>query len=330
MLKLSDFDYLLPKELIAQYPLKERDSARLLVLDRKIGTVEHRSFKDILEYFNPGDLLVLNDTKVLPSRLMGRRQTGGKAEVLLLKVKSGLTFSVLISPARIKIGEKLNFNGGKVLGEITAKNEITFNTKDITATYSLGVMPLPPYIKRPPEGSDNIYYQTVYAKNQGSVASPTAGLHFTEELIGKIESKGVNIAYITLHIGISTFKPVKAADISGHRMEPESFNVPGSTVRLIEKARLNKKRIFAVGTTSCRALEAWGSGKSEGITDLFVYPGYKFNTVACLMTNFHLPRTTLFMLACAFAGNSLIRKAYQEAIDKEYRFYSYGDAMLII
>ena len=329
-MKLSEFDYPLPKELIAQYPLEERDTARLLVLDRKQCTIGHRIFKNIVDYFRQGDLIVLNNTKVLPSRLIGSRVTGGKVELLLLKAKSGLTFEALIKPSRTKLKEKIIFNGGKIYGEVTAKNEVTFLAKDRETIYNLGVMPLPPYIKRDSQDSDNLYYQTVYAKESGSIASPTAGLHFTEELIAQIKSRGVNIAYITLHIGYSTFKPVKSEDITGHKMEKEYFRISQEAQSSIKQARLKRGRIFAVGTTACRSLETYALANKEEYTDLFIYPGYKFKMTDCLLTNFHLPRTTLFMLACAFAGTKLVKKAYQEAIDKKYRFYSYGDAMLIV
>jgi len=329
-MKLSDFDYQLPKELIAQYPLKERDAARLLVLNRKQGTIEHCIFKDIIDYLREDDLLALNNTKVLPSRLEGRRLTGGKVQALLLNQKTGLTFNTLIKPSRIKLGEKIIFNGGKIYGEVIAKNEIKFNAQDIDALYSQGKMPLPPYIKRQPDDLDNVYYQTVYAKKLGSIASPTAGLHFTKELITKINSCGINIVYITLHISYSTFKPVKAEDIISHKMEKEYFNITEDMIRLIDQTHERGARIFAVGTTSCRALETYASGLKEGYTDLFIYTGYKFKMVDCLITNFHLPRTTLFMLVCAFAGEEFIKKAYQEAIDKKYRFLSFGDVMLIV
>jgi len=338
-MKLSDFDYTLPKELIAQYPLKERDAARLLVLDRKKGAIEHTCFKDITNYFNPGDLLVLNDTKVVPSRIIGRRITGGRVELLLLKQKSGLTFDALIRPGRIRLKEKIIFNGGKISAEVTSKNEVTFSAKDREAIYNLGVMPLPPYIKRDCEDSDNIYYQTIYARENGSIASPTAGLHFTGSLLKEIESSRVNIGYLTLHVGISTFKPVKAPDVTTHKMEEEEFIIPAETIKLWRDAKKRGNRVFCAGTTTVRALEA-----SAGLitdyqlpitnyrdsTELFIYPGYKFKMADCLITNFHLPKTTLFMLTCAFAGEELTKKAYQEAVDKKYRFYSYGDAMLII
>jgi S-adenosylmethionine:tRNA ribosyltransferase-isomerase len=329
-MKLSDFDYCLPKELIAQYPLKERDHARLLVLDRKRQKIEHSYFKDIASYLIPEDLLVLNNTKVSPCRIIGSRITGGRVELLLVKHKSGLTFQAMIKPARVKLKEKILFNGSKVSAEVTDKNEVTFSVKDIQTIYNLGVMPLPPYIKRDSEDLDNIYYQTVYAKEEGAIASPTAGLHFTEDLIKGIQSRGVNFAYITLHVGLGTFKPVKSDDITAHKIEREYFIVPQEAENLIQKAQIAKARIFAVGTTSCRTLETFADGNRQGYTDLFIYPGYKFRMVDCLITNFHLPRTTLFMLACAFAGEKLVKKAYQEAVDKKYRFYSYGDAMLIL
>lgn len=329
-MRLSDFDYLLPKELIAQYPLEKRDSARLLVLKRQNSAIEHRIFKDIVDYLNKDDLIVLNNTKVLPSRLIGSRITGGKVELLLLKQKSGLTFNALVKPNRIKWGEKIIFNGKGIWCEMTGNHEVTFYAPGIDAIYRHGAMPLPPYIKRAPEELDNDYYQTVYAEVQGSIASPTAGLHFTEELVSKIESRGININHITLHISYSTFKPVKVEDITKHKMEKEYFRIGQEAKNSINQARLKKGRIFAVGTTTCRALETYAMRAKDGYTDLFIYPGYKFQMADCLITNFHLPRTTLFMLVCAFAGEKLIKKAYQEAIDKKYRFYSYGDAMLIV
>jgi S-adenosylmethionine:tRNA ribosyltransferase-isomerase len=330
-MKLTDFDYHLPKELIAQYPLRERDRARLLVLKRSQGTIEHRIFKDILDYLKKEDLLVLNNTKVLPSRLKGFRATGGKVEILLLNQKSDFTFNALIKPARVKIKEKIILNGANISAEVSAKNEITFSGADIDRIYKLGRMPLPPYIKREPDDLDDVYYQTVYAQKEGAIASPTAGLHFTQELLSDIKSRGINAAYITLHISYSTFRPVKSEDVTKHKMDKEYFKISDEAVRLIEQARLRGNRIFCVGTTSLRALETYASRRiNEGYTDLFIYPGYKFNIACGLVTNFHLPRTTLFMLVCAFAGERLIKKAYQEAIDKKYRFYSYGDAMLII
>ena len=328
--ELSHFDYSLPKELIAQYPLKKRDTARLLVLDRKKGKIEHLVFKDILRFFQKDDLFVLNNTKVLPARLEGFRSTKGKVEVLLLRRLGPSHFKAFIRPSRVKAGEKLNFNSGGIFGVVCGRNEIAFNTRHLKSIYGLGVMPLPPYIKRQSEDIDRTYYQTVYAKVPGAVASPTAGLHFTKGLIQKMKSSGLNFACVTLHVGVGTFRPVKAQNIREHKMEPEYFRIPASTIRLIQKAQEGQKRIVAVGTTSLRALETYAAGRRKGTTDLFIYPGYQFRLVDSLLTNFHLPRTTLFMLVCAFAGEKLIKKAYQRAIDKKYRFYSYGDAMLII
>jgi len=349
MLKLSDFDYYLPKELIAQYPLKKRDDARLLVLDRKRGTIEHSNFSNIGEFLAKGDSLVLNNTKVLPCRLIGKRMTGGRVEVFLIGKKGAGRFEALIKPTRVKLQERIIFNGGKTFGTIMGKREVSFNTLDVKKIYALGRMPLPPYIKRDAQELDDSYYQTVYARNEGAVAAPTAGLHFTPALIKKIRLSGVNIAELTLHVGTGTFKPVKSEDIRRHKMEAEDFQISKETLKLIERTQASGRKVFAVGTTSCRALEAschcegrkssrhCEARSAEAIskkglksTDLFIYPGYKFKAVDCLLTNFHLPRTTLFMLVCAFAGERLIKKAYREAIEKKYRFYSYGDAMLII
>ncbi len=327
MLRLINFDYPLPKELIAQYPLAERDEAKLLVLDRHKNKIEHRVFKNIKDYLKKEDLLVLNDTKVLPARLVGKRKTGGNVEILLLERKAGLTFRVLVRPARVKIAERIFFENSKISCLLSAKNEVVFDAKEEKEVYALGKMPLPPYIKREAEDKDNIYYQTVYAAYDGSVAAPTAGLHFTKELLNDLKCR---LTYITLHVGYSTFKPVKAENILEHTMEPEEFMVPEKTVQAIEKTRAKGGKIFAVGTTSCRALEAFGQGVREGSTNLFIYPGYKFKLVDGLLTNFHLPKTTLFMLACAFGGIDLIKAAYAEAVEKQYRFYSYGDVMLIL
>ncbi|MFA6216601.1 MAG: tRNA preQ1(34) S-adenosylmethionine ribosyltransferase-isomerase QueA [Candidatus Omnitrophota bacterium] len=329
-MKLADFDYHLPRELIAEYPLAERDQARLMVLNRSRQTIEHRIFKDIIGYFSAGDLLVLNDTKVLACRLYGRRSTGGKVEILLLNRKNGLTFEVLLKPHRLKLNEKIELPDSDISAVITAKNEVTFCAPDSNSIYSLGVVPLPPYIKRKPEAQDSIDYQTVYAKSEGSIASPTAGLHFTEALLARIAAGNVEIGYVTLHVGHATFQPVKAEDVISHRMGREQFCINDETKTSIDRAQQEKRRIFAVGTTSCRTIETYACGKQEGYTDLFIYPGYQFKLVNCFITNFHLPRTTLFMLSCAFAGEQFMKRAYQEAIEQKYRFYSYGDAMLIV
>ncbi|MCM8780509.1 MAG: tRNA preQ1(34) S-adenosylmethionine ribosyltransferase-isomerase QueA [Candidatus Omnitrophica bacterium] len=330
-MRLSDFDYQLPKELIAQYPLKERDKARLLVLERTSGNIRHCIFKEITDYLKKGDLLIINDTKVIHSRLRGQRVTGGKVEVLLLRRKKGLIFEALIRPARIKPQEKIVFDGGKIWATVIADGQILFDSPDVSTIYNLSSLPLPPYIKREPEELDEIYYQTVYAKREGAIAAPTAGLHFSESLIEKIKSEGINIASVTLHISYSTFKPVKVEDVTQHKMTAEYFEIPQETIVALSETQQAKARIFSVGTTSMRALETYAQqGRIQGYTDLYIYPGYNFKLVDCLLTNFHLPRTSLFILVCAFAGRDLIMKAYQEAIDKKYRFYSYGDAMLIL
>ncbi len=330
MLKLSEFDYPLPKELIAQYPLKNRQDSRLLIVNRKEGKLSHGVFKDLASFLSKNDLLVLNDTKVLHCRLMGKKATGGRVEILLTRRLNATTFSCLVQPSRTKPGEKIFFAEGKVIGILSKRGEISFKTADADLIYNYGIVPLPPYIKRDPEDSDKAAYQTVYAKNEGALASPTAGLHFTQESLDHIRGLGVNLAYLTLHVGLGTFRPVKCEDILEHKMEPEHFVIPDATIALLNQAKVDKGRVISVGTTSLRALETFASGRKEGNTDLFIYPGYKFKLTDCLLTNFHLPRTTLFMLVCAFGGEQLMKKAYQEAVDKKYRFYSYGDAMLII
>lgn len=346
-MKLSDFDYNLPKDLIAQYPLKERHKAKLLVLDRAKGLISHHMFEEVLDYINKDDLLVLNNTKVLTCRLIGHKATGGKVEVLLTRRRNGSIFEALVQPSRTKTGEKIFFGEGNITGIISDRGEISFKPQDADRIYQFGQVPLPPYIKREPEEMDKVYYQTVYAEKEGAIASPTAGLHFTGELLKEISSKGIDLAYLTLHVGLGTFKPVKSDNITEHKMEPEYFKVPENVQKKTEEARAKKKKIIAVGTTSMRALESYANGVKEGHTSLFIYPGYKFKIADSLLTNFHLPKTTLFMLVCAFSaagarlpdgqgsasgggGIELMKKAYQEAVDRKYRFYSYGDAMLII
>ena len=286
-MKLSNFDYELPKDLIAQYPLKERHKAKLLVLHRAQEKIEHCLFEDILNFITKDDLLVLNNTKVLTCRLMGRKATGGKVEVLLTRRKTGSIFECLIQPSRTKDGEKIIFAEGRITGIISGRGEISFKLPDANTIYQFGQVPLPPYIKREPEDLDKIYYQTVYAEKEGAIASPTAGLHFTNELLNEIKARGIDTAYITLHVGLGTFKPVKSDDITEHQMEPEYFNVPKISQEKIESARLNKKRIIPVGTTSLRALESYANGVKEGNTDLFIYPGYKFKIANGLLTNFY-------------------------------------------
>ena len=330
MLKLAEFDYSLPKELIAQYPLEKREEARLLIVNRKTGLISHGVFNDIVKFFKTNDLLVFNDTKVLHCRLMGNKITGGRVEILLTRRINGTTFSCLVQPSRTKVGEKITFALSSISGTLSSRGQISFKQSDADRIYNFGIVPLPPYIKREPEDLDTIYYQTVYAKNEGALASPTAGLHFTQESLKQIQSAGVNLAYVTLHVGLGTFRPVRCENITEHKMEAEYFLVPEATSTALDKAKADRGRIIAVGTTSLRALETYASGRKEGNTDLFIYPGYKFALVDSLLTNFHLPMTTLLMLVCAFGGKELIMKAYQEAVNNKYRFYSYGDAMLII
>ena len=356
-MKLSDFDYKLPKELIAQYPSAERDESMLMVLHKDTGKIEHRIFRDIIEYLNPGDLLVLNNTRVLPARLMGRKETGGKVDTLVLnpspyplpggeRERVRGEYEVLLKPARgCKVGSKIIFGEGKLKAEVARvengrrflKFECNGNLEKMLD--ESGEMPLPPYIKRETIDSDEERYQTVYASKKGAVAAPTAGLHFTKKVLEDISKKGVDVEYVTLHVGYGTFRSVKAEDIKEHKMEKEYFEIDNNVIE-----KLNKKngRVIAVGTTSCRVLETvvakftlprvaeQALRLQQGWTDLFIYPGYKFKIVDALLTNFHLPKTTLLMLVAAFCGKELLSKAYEEAIREKYRFYSYGDAMLII
>jgi len=341
MLNLSDFDYNLPKELIAQYPSGKREGSRLLVLHRDSSKIEHRFFRDIVEYFKAGDLLVLNDTKVLPARLIGKKETGGKIEALILAPGSrfeaqGDQYEALLKPTRgCKVGTKLIFGEGELNAEVSrienGRRFLRFkcngNLEGLLEKF--GKMPLPPYIKRQSVSSDRERYQTVYAEKIGAVAAPTAGLHFTKGMLSRLSNKGIDLRYITLHVGYGTFRPVKIEDISNHKMEKEYFEVDG---RVVERLISKKDRVIAVGTTTCRALETVFSKPLayRGWTDLFIHPPYRFKAIDALLTNFHMPRTTLLMLVSAFCGRELLLKAYGEAIKERYRFYSYGDAMLIM
>ncbi|MDP2910962.1 MAG: tRNA preQ1(34) S-adenosylmethionine ribosyltransferase-isomerase QueA [Candidatus Omnitrophota bacterium] len=339
-MKLSDFDYNLPKELIAQYPSEKRDESRLLVLNKDTGGIEHRIFRDIIEYVAPGDILVLNNTKVLPAQLMGKKETGGKVEALILNTGEGRRvkgeYEALLKPARgCNIGSRILFGDGALKAEVTRiENGRRFLRFDCSGDLEemldkLGEMPLPPYIKRNVSDSDKERYQTVYASKKGAIAAPTAGLHFTKKLLGDIFEKGVNVEHVTLHVGYGTFKPVSVENIKEHKMEEEYFEIENE---VIEKLKNKSGRTIAVGTTSARVLESEAKPKQsrKGWTDLFIYPGYEFKAVDVLLTNFHLPKTTLLMLVSAFCGRGLLFKAYEEAIREKYRFYSYGDAMLII
>ncbi len=337
---LSYYDYHLPTELIAQHPASVRDQSRLMVLDRKNRVVEHRIFRELPLYLSEGDILVLNNTRVIPARFYGEKSTGGKIEVLLLRELGKNLWEALIG-GKIKEGEDISFGEGLTgrviedLGE--GKKKVLFKHKgDIKEIINkLGDTPLPPYIKRKTTEEDRSRYQTVYAKHNGSAAAPTAGLHFTDTLLKDIRSKGIEVVMTLLHVGLGTFQPVRTNDIREHKMEPEYFKVPASTAGAINRARAKGKRVIAIGTTTVKALETATSAlgaimPAEGYSQLFIYPGYKFRTVDALITNFHLPCTTLLMIICAFAGSNMILDAYKEAIENGYRFYSYGDAMLIL
>ncbi|EHK2440302.1 tRNA preQ1(34) S-adenosylmethionine ribosyltransferase-isomerase QueA [Clostridium perfringens] len=340
-MKVSDFYFELPEELIAQYPLEKRDSSRLMVLDKKTGEIEHRKFHDILEYLNEGDTLVLNNTRVLPARLIGEKEeTGGKIEFLLLKRIEEDKWECLAKPGRkAKVGTVFTFGEGKLKAIVREIGEegnriIEFKYDGIFEQVldELGQMPLPPYIHEKLEDKER--YQTVYSKEKGSAAAPTAGLHFTEELLKEIKDKGVNIAYLTLHVGLGTFRPVKVDDVNNHVMHSEYYHLDKENAELINKTKESGKRVIAVGTTSSRTLETIGDEngrvrEQSGWTDIFIYPGYKFKIVDNLITNFHLPESTLIMLVSALAGQDNIMNAYNTAVKEKYRFFSFGDSMFI-
>lgn len=340
-MKKSDFYYDLPKELIAQDPLEKRDSSRLMTLDRKTGNTGNYYFYDIVDMLNPGDCLILNNSKVLPARLYGvKDETGGHIEFLLLTPKGNDVWEVLLKPGHIaKPGAKFIFGDGLLTAEVLEIVEggnrlvkFSYQGDFFKIIEKIGEMPLPHYITHKLKDKDR--YQTVYAKYPGSAAAPTAGLHFTNDLLEKISDKGVNIGYVTLHVGVGTFRPVKAENIEDHVMHFEHYELPEETAELINKTKQAGKRVVAVGTTSCRTLETvahqdGGIKKSEGWTGIFIYPGYEFKAIDALITNFHLPESTLIMLVSAFAGRENILAAYNEAIREKYRFYSFGDAMFI-
>ena len=341
MLKREDFNFELPEELIAQDPLEDRSSSRLLVLDKETGDVEHHVFKEIVDYLNPGDCLVINDTKVLPARLIGEREgTGAKVEVLLLKRNENDIWETLVKPGRkAKPGTKLVFGNGLLHAEVLEVVEegnrmIQFHYEGIFEEIldQLGQMPLPPYITHQLE--DKNRYQTVYAKNTGSAAAPTAGLHFTPELLKQIEEKGVDIAHVTLHVGLGTFRPVKVDNILEHHMHSEFYQIEQCEADKINRAKENGHRVICVGTTSCRTVESAADENGRlrecsGWTEIFIYPGYQFKILDCLITNFHLPESTLIMLVSALAGREHVLAAYEEAVKERYRFFSFGDAMFI-
>ncbi len=340
-MNLDLFDYNLPEELIAQTPLEKRDEAKLLVLDKVTGEIEHKKFYDIISYLEKGDTLVLNNTKVLPARLLGEKtDTHALIEVLLLKNLGENTWETLVKPARrIKEGTIVSFGDGrlkckctKVLDEGIRHFEFIYNGIFLEILDSLGAMPLPPYIHEKLE--DKTMYNTVYAKEEGSAAAPTAGLHFTNELLKKIEEKGINICYVTLHVGLGTFRPVKVDDIKKHHMHSEYYNMSKEVAKKLNETKKNNKKIIAVGTTSTRVLETVMKNhnqfeESAGWTDIFIYPGYDYKAIDSLITNFHLPKSTLVMLVSALAGRENILNAYNKAVEDKYRFFSFGDAMFI-
>ena len=342
MLSLKDFSYELPEELIAQDPLQKRSDSRLMVLNRKNNSIEHRHFGDIIDYINPGDCLVINDTKVIPARLMGEKEgTGASIEVLLLKRKDDKTWETLVKPGKkARPGARISFGDGKLVGEVTDVVEegnrlIKFEYEGIFEEIldELGQMPLPPYITHKLEDKDR--YQTVYAKNTGSAAAPTAGLHFTKELLLELEKKGIKIARVTLHVGLGTFRPVKVENITEHHMHSEFYMIDEEACNIINETKKNGGRVISVGTTSTRTLETAAKADGpinpcSGWTDIFIYPGYKFKLVDCLITNFHLPESTLLMLVSALYDREEILKAYNVAVEEKYRFFSFGDAMMII
>jgi S-adenosylmethionine:tRNA ribosyltransferase-isomerase len=348
-MKLSEFKIDLPAGLIALYPAENRDESRLMVVHRDSGKIEHKVFKDLIDYFDEGDVMVVNDTKVFPARLYGNKEkTGAKIEVFLLRELNSemRLWDVLVDPARkIRVGNKLYFGDGELVAEVidnttsrgrTIRFLFDGNDDDFRKIIdSLGETPLPKYIKRKAEPEDRDRFQTIYAEHIGAVAAPTAGLHFTRQLLKRLEIKGVNTTPITLHIGLGSFRPVDVEDLTKHKMDSENFKVGSETVSFVNEALDSKKRVCAVGTTSMRALESSVSANNrlkerDGWTDKFIFPPYEFKICNALITNFHMPESTLLMMACAFGGYDLIMKAYETAIKEEYRFFSYGDAMLIL
>ena len=339
-MNLTEFYYDLPEELIAQVPIQKRDESRLMILDRKNKTIENKIFKDIIDYLKPGDCLVRNNTKVIPARIYGKKETGANVEFLLLNNIEGDIWEAIVRPGnKLHVDTKVTFGEGLLNAEIievmeggTRKVKFTYNGIFNEILDKIGLMPLPPYIHEELKEKDR--YQTVYAKYQGSAAAPTAGLHFTEELLERIKEKGVEIANVTLHVGIGTFRPVKVEKIEEHHMHSEHYYIKKEDAEKINNAKKNGGRIISVGTTSCRVLESIADENGfvkeiEGDTSIFIYPGYKFKCIDALITNFHLPESTLLMLVSALAGKDYIMKAYKEAVEQKYRFFSFGDAMFI-
>lgn len=349
-MKLSHFNFDLPKDLLAEYPSEHRDEARLMVINREDGSIEHKYFKDLIDYFDQDDVMVLNNTKVFPARLYGNKEkTGARIEVFLLRElnEEQRLWDVLVDPARkIRIGNKLYFGDddslvAEVIDNTTSRGRTLRFLYDGSYTEfrkklrELGQTPLPKYIKREVEPDDEERYQTIYAKNEGAVAAPTAGLHFSKHLLKRLEIKGVNFAELTLHVGLGTFNPVEVEDLSKHKMDSEELEISEDSVAVVNNAKTHKRRVCAVGTTVMRGLESSVSSEHtlnpyEGWTNKFIFPPYEFSIANCMITNFHTPKSTLLMMVSAFMGHDLMKKAYKEAVDKGYKFYSYGDAMLII
>ncbi|MYC78546.1 tRNA preQ1(34) S-adenosylmethionine ribosyltransferase-isomerase QueA [Candidatus Poribacteria bacterium] len=342
-MKLTDFDYHLPPDRIAQSPLQQRDASRLLVVDRDTRAFHHTQFSQIGKYLPDDALLVLNDTKVIPARLIGNKSgTGGKIELLLIREKGPDTWEVLAKPRRsLHIGTQVVFGNGTLTAEVLAKPDdghcivgFNYNGEFSAILADVGTMPLPPYIRRLPNAEDKVRYQSVYAATEGAIAAPTAGLHFTQELLEKLKNSGIETALLTLHVGPGTFQPVKAENIQTHKMHAEYIHLAETVANQIRSAREAGRKIVAIGTTVVRSLETAGTTGTvrpySGYSELFIYPGHRFNAVDALVTNFHLPKSTLLMLVSAFAGKNLIQQAYREALEHKYRFYSYGDAMLIL
>ncbi len=339
-MKVTEFNYDLPEELIAQHPYDKRDEARLMVLDRENKTIENKIFKDVIDYLNPGDCLVINNTKVIPARLYGKKETGANVEFLLLNRIENDTWEAMVRPGRKLLpGTKVIFGDG--LLKATVQEILDGGNRKVEFEYDgifneildeIGMMPLPPYIHESLEDKDK--YQTVYAKYEGSAAAPTAGLHFTPELLDKIKEKGIEIANVTLHVGIGTFRPVKEENIEDHDMHSEHYYIKKEDAEKINKSKRNGNKVVAVGTTSCRVLESIANNEgyveeTEGDTSIFIYPGYKFKCIDALITNFHLPESTLIMLVSALAGKDFILEAYNKAVSEKYKFFSFGDAMII-
>lgn len=341
-MKTSDFFYDLPEELIAQTPVEPRNSSKLMILDKKSGEIQHKIFSELTDYLNENDCLVLNDTRVIPARIFGvKEETGAVVEFLLVAQKENDIWECLCKPGkRAKIGTKFSFGEGKLIGEIVDVNEedgnrfVKFTCDDniFSVLDEIGSMPLPPYIKE--KLKDNERYQTVYSKELGSAAAPTAGLHFTPEMLDEIKQKGVKIAYVTLHVGLGTFRPVKVDDVTKHHMHTEYYIMPQETADIINETKNNGGRVISVGTTSCRTLESVAAKngcicKDEGDTSIFIYPGFEYKCIDALITNFHLPESTLIMLVSAFAGFDHVMNAYNTAVKEKYRFFSFGDSMFI-